>query len=155
MTISRSHIWSMTARSWLTKHVGEALLGAKPRQEVEDLRLHRGVERRGRLVEQQDLRLQDQRAGDRDALALAAGELVREAEAEGRAEPDVVERLHDALLLVGEAVDGERLGKHAVDRVARVQRGVGVLEHHLHAAGEGAAARRRQRLAVDQDVARP
>ena len=35
------------------------------------------VERAERLVHQQDLRVADQRAGDRDALALAAGQLVR------------------------------------------------------------------------------
>ena len=34
-----------------------------------------GVERRGRLVEQDDRRVLDQRARDRDALALAAGKL--------------------------------------------------------------------------------
>ncbi len=34
-----------------------------------------GIERRGRLVEQDDLRVLDQRAGDGDALALAAGKL--------------------------------------------------------------------------------
>ena len=34
-----------------------------------------GIERRGRLVEQDDRRILDQRARDGDALALAAGEL--------------------------------------------------------------------------------
>ena len=32
------------------------------------------IERAGRLVEDQDARIDDQRAGDRDALALPAGE---------------------------------------------------------------------------------
>ena len=35
-----------------------------------------GVERRGHLVEQQDLGLERQGSGDRDPLLLAAGELV-------------------------------------------------------------------------------
>jgi hypothetical protein len=35
------------------------------------------VERRERLVEQQDLRVRRERAGERDALLLAARELVR------------------------------------------------------------------------------
>ena len=43
-----------------------------------------GVERRQRLVEQQQLRLRRQRAGERDALLLAAGELVGIAVAELR-----------------------------------------------------------------------
>ena len=46
-------------------------------QELDDLLLHRAVERAGRLVEHDHLRLQDHRPGDGDALALAAGELVR------------------------------------------------------------------------------
>ncbi len=44
---------------------------------VEHLLDHLGIERRGRLVEQHDLRVHAQRAGDRDALLLAAGELAR------------------------------------------------------------------------------
>ena len=40
-----------------------------------DLLLGLGVERRGRLVEQQDARVLQDGAGDRDALLLAAGEL--------------------------------------------------------------------------------
>ena len=66
--------------------------------------------------------------------------------------PTSCERLHDAVLPVGEAVDGERLGERRVDGVARVQRRVGVLEDHLHAAGESAVARHADRLAVEQDA---
>ena len=40
-----------------------------------DRRLDLGVERRGRLVEHQDRRVLEQHARDRDALALAAGQL--------------------------------------------------------------------------------
>ena len=53
------------------------------------------VERAERLVEQQHGRAQDQRPGQRDALLLAAGELVRAALAE-LAELDQLERLLDA-----------------------------------------------------------
>lgn len=44
-------------------------------QQRQDLRLHRFIQRRGRLVEDQQLRLQDQRARDGDTLALPAGKL--------------------------------------------------------------------------------
>ena len=47
-------------------------------EQVDDLRADRDVERRDRLVENDQLRTERQRAGDADALALAAGELVRE-----------------------------------------------------------------------------
>ena len=43
-------------------------------QAVADLRLGRRVDRGRRVVEDQDARVDDQRAGDRDPLALAAGE---------------------------------------------------------------------------------
>jgi hypothetical protein len=39
-----------------------------------DFLLGRRVDRRGRLVEDQDARVDEQRAGDRDALPFAAGE---------------------------------------------------------------------------------
>ena len=52
------------------------------------------VERAERLVEQEDARPVHQRTGERDALALAAGQLVRLAVAEAL-EPDAGERLVD------------------------------------------------------------
>ena len=47
------------------------------REQVEDLRLHRDVERGGRLVGDQQLGLAGERDGDRHPLAHAAGKLVR------------------------------------------------------------------------------
>ena len=55
------------------------------------------VERRERLVEQQHRRVRDERARDRDALLLAAGQLVRIALAEAD-EAHVLERRLDARL---------------------------------------------------------
>ena len=46
-------------------------------QQVHHLRLHGHVEGGDRLVADDELRLQHQRPGDADALALAAGKLVR------------------------------------------------------------------------------
>ncbi len=46
-------------------------------QQVDDLRLHRHVERRDRLVADDQVGARRQRARDADALALPAGELVR------------------------------------------------------------------------------
>jgi hypothetical protein len=65
-------------------------------QQIDDLRLHAHVERRGRLVQHDELRLQHHGAGDRDALALAAGEFMRIAPAGRRIEADFLERLGDA-----------------------------------------------------------
>ena len=59
------------------EQVGKAQLGLEVGQEVQDLRLDRHVERRDRLVGDEELRREHQRARDGDALALAAGEHVR------------------------------------------------------------------------------
>ena len=56
------------------EEVGEPELLLQALEEVEDLRLHRDVERRDGLVADQDFRADGERAGDRDALALAARE---------------------------------------------------------------------------------
>ena len=54
-----------------------AALGHQIGDQVEDLPLDGDVERGGRLVRNQQIRLAGQRHGDGDALALAAGKLVR------------------------------------------------------------------------------
>ena len=56
------------------RHAGLALQLA---QELQDLRLHGHVERGRRLVGDEQVGLVGERHGDHDALALAAGELVR------------------------------------------------------------------------------
>src|SRR3546814_1654260 len=76
--------------------VSEAQLALEPLHQVQDLRLHRDVERRGRLVANQELRVAGQSAGDGDALALPAGELVRELRAVRRRQPHLLKQLADA-----------------------------------------------------------
>ena len=69
-------------------------------QQPDDLRLHRDVERRGRLVRHQHRRLEDQRPGDGDALALPARQFVRIALAEIAVEPDLFEPVERLLGLL-------------------------------------------------------
>ncbi len=64
---------------------------------VEDLADQLGVERRRRLVEEHELGLHRQRPRDRDALLLAAGELVR-VDVDLVGEPDPGEQRSPALL---------------------------------------------------------
>ena len=59
------------------EEVGRARARPAVRQQVDDLRLYRHVERRHRLVADDQARAQSQRARDADALALAAREFVR------------------------------------------------------------------------------
>ena len=80
------------------EEVGQAELVLKVLEQVDDLRLHRDVERGHRLVGDDQLRLQRKGAGDTDALALTAGELVRVAVVVLGLQADAVEQiLHPAL----------------------------------------------------------
>ena len=83
-------------------------------QQVEDLGLDRDVERGDRLVGDEQLGLERDRAGDADALALAAGELVRIAVVVLGVEPDAVHQLLDAALALALAARtgrGSRTGR--------------------------------------------
>ena len=64
------------------------------------------IERRGRLVEQDDRRVLEKRAGDRDALALAAGKL-HAVLAAGRVVAAV--EVHDEIVGVGRLGGGDDL----------------------------------------------
>ena len=65
---------------------------AKPHQIGQDLDLAVFVQRAQRLIQQQQPRLRQQRAAERDALAFAAGEIDRD----GDPEPADVEQVGDA-----------------------------------------------------------
>ena len=65
-------------------------------EQVEDLRLDRDVERGDRLVGDDQVRIDRERAGDADPLALAAGELVRVARRRIGRQADDLEQLAHA-----------------------------------------------------------
>ena len=98
------------------------------------------VERGERLVEQQQVRLEDQRAGDGDALLLPAGKLVDAPLAEA-AEPDEIEIAVDALRNRAriEAAHFQREGDVLGGAHMREQREP--LEHHADRAAVAAARR--------------
>ena len=79
----------------------QAELALQVAQQVQDLRLDRHVERGDRLVGDDHLRLQGERAGDADALPLAAGELVRVAVVVLGVQADGVHQLLDRPLALG------------------------------------------------------
>ena len=103
------------------QHEGQRPLTSKPLQQVQDLRLHRDVQGRGRLIQQHDLRFDDQRAGDGDALPLAARELVWVTESERGIETHPRERLADPAVDRIQAVDPGGLAEDPVDGMTRVQ----------------------------------
>ena len=116
------------------EEVGEVEVALQLLHQVDDLRLDRDVERGDRLVADEEVGVERERAGEADALALAAGELVRVARRGVGREPDHLQQLAHLLaeLLAAAPVHAQRLADHPPDRVARVQRGVRVLEDHLH-----------------------
>ena len=69
-------MWSHDREVVGDEEVGEAQLLLEVLEEVEDLGLDGDVEGRDGLVADDELRVEGEGAGDADALALAAGELV-------------------------------------------------------------------------------
>jgi hypothetical protein len=124
-------------------------------EQVDDLRLHRHVERGRRLVEHYEPRPEDHGAGDRDALALAAGELVGVAIAARGIEADLDQRLVDepATLIPGpaELVHRQSLLEDLRDRQARRQRAERVLKHDLHLPPKRTKILRRDALDLSTD----
>ena len=128
-------------------------------EQVQDLRADRHVERRHRLVQHHQARRERQRAGDGDALALAARELVGEQLGGALRQADEVEQLRHALADRGGGeglVGDQRLGHDLAHAHAGIERGERVLEDGLHGAAVAAQplrAQTRERLAVEANLA--
>ena len=99
--------------------VGQPEVALQVREQVEDLRLHRHVERGHRLVADDHLRLQRQCAGDPDALPLAARELVRKAVVVLRVEADALQQALHPPPHLGRGPDAVHLERLADDRADR------------------------------------
>jgi hypothetical protein len=130
MTAASSAISAATPRSWVTKMTASPSRCWRSRSSQRI----RHVERRGRLVGEQQLRLAGQRDRDHRALAHAAGDLVRIARQAplGRRHLDEIEELARAPgrgAAIQVAVLHERLDDLAADRVDGVEGGHRLLEH--------------------------
>src|SRR5947209_20323183 len=71
------------------EQIGKPELLLQIAEQVDDLRLNRDVERRNRLVADDEPGIERQRAGDADALALSTREFVRETVERLGPEPDL------------------------------------------------------------------
>ena len=119
------------------EEVGEAELALQVLEEVDDLGLDRDVQGRHRLVADDQRRPEGQRAGNPDALALAAREFRGEAVVVLRVEPDHLHQLLDLPLApgaVGHVVDGQGVADDGAHPAPGVEGSVGILEDHLHLA---------------------
>ena len=72
-------------------HIGQPMFTAQVTKQVQDFGLHGHVQRRGRLIQQQDLRFRGQGARNRHPLPLATGQLVRVAKAESWPQADILQ----------------------------------------------------------------
>ena len=70
------------------KQTGESQIGAQLHEEIEDLRLDGNIERGHRFIADKEFRIHCERTSDSDALALAAGELMRKSSLASRIETD-------------------------------------------------------------------
>ncbi len=141
------------------EEVRQPALVLQPDHQVQDLRLDRDIKRREGLVGDHYLRLDGQRAGDADALALTAAERVRPPVCLVARQTDGGEQLGNSLFPLGaahDAVDLEYLGQRLANGHARVERGVGVLKDALNLPPHhprGVALAVQNALAAVQDVA--
>ncbi len=116
-----------------------ASLGAQLFQQLEDLQPDRDVERRGRLVRDQQLRVAGERHRDHGALALAARELVRIAAraALGLVDADAAHGGDSFVESPRSAQPGmqlDRLDDLVADRVDGIERGHRLPEDHRNVA---------------------
>ena len=129
------------------EQVGQAVLFLQVLQEVQNLGLHGHVEGGDRLVEDDQLRVQGQGPCDADALPLAAAEGVGIAVQVLRPQSHHAQQIGYPFLQFvagGHAVDQQRLA-HVLQEVhAGVERGIGILEDHLHVLAQVLHLRRGQ-----------
>ena len=129
------------------EEVGDAELRLQVPQQVQDLRLHRDVEGGGGLVADDQARFDRERARDGQALALAAGKLVRVTRQRVLPQPDAIHQRPDACRARSRWRDVRSQRQHAffedfLHPHARVQRRKRVLEDDLHPCDAHRAARR-------------
>ena len=128
ITATRSQTWRTTSRSWATSSSAKPVVVLQLAQQLQVARLRRRVERRRRLVGDEQAGLAGQRDGAGHPLAHAAAELVRELAQPllGRAGRWTwLERLDERLVErrpAEPAMLAQRLGELAADGERRVER---------------------------------
>ena len=118
------------------RHAGLALQFA---QEQQNLDLHRRVERRGRLVGEQQARLAGQRQGDHRALAHAARELVGIGVETSPGLRNLhpfkhLQRLRAGACIVDRVMRADRFDDLLTDRIDRVESKAWLLKDHRRGA---------------------
>ena len=139
------------------EQIGQAELAPQFGEQIEDLRLHRHIQRAGRLVAHNDARAQHQGAGDRHALALAAGKLRWEtasamsADRPTRASISITRSRRCAAVMLPCAASGRPTISRT--RWRGIERGKRVLEHRLDQPRAFAPVHGGEAASVDQNLA--
>ena len=122
------------------EQVGQLVLLLQFLQQVDDLRLDRHVERRDRLVADDEFGVERQRPRDADTLSLTARELVRIAVLVEGLQTAVVHDLVDIVLVLflrHDLVLADRFADDLADREPGRERRERILEDDLHLGPEG------------------
>ena len=106
---AEQHAYAIRDRPYHGKVVGneqhgKVVLGAQALEQLQDAGLHRDVQSGQDFVAQQEAGVAGQGAGNRDALPLAARELVRVALGVARIQAHVLEQRRDPLLRLGRRI---------------------------------------------------
>ena len=157
ITIVRSTVSLTTPRSCVISSSAMPRIRRQLGDQVEHLRLHRDVERRRRLVGDQQVGAAGERHRDHHALPLPAGKLVRievgrsRAAAPARRAPAARARARRRRAARQPLMHAQRLGDLRADGLQRVERRHRLLEHHADA--PAAHARTAPRSLARQQVA--
>jgi hypothetical protein len=103
-------------------------------EQVEDLGLHGNVEGGHRFIGDDELGAHDERGGYAHALPEAPAELMWEKAREAVGQGNLSHHFDNAGTPLGacaDAVDVQRLADHVLDPLSGINRGVGILKHHL------------------------
>ena len=146
------------ARSWVTQTTSTSSRSRSSSERLLDRPGGLGVERRGRLVEQQHPRVERQRPGEHRPLLLADRELRALALGEARVEPGEVEQALDVGLAPGElGGEADVVGDRALEqrRQLRDEHDLAPQLERVALADVGAAVADRARLGVGEAVEQP
>jgi hypothetical protein len=142
------------------QQIGEMKLLLQFLKEQKYLRADGHIEGRDGLIGNDERRAKNQGAGDANALTLSAGEFVGIAIHGIVGKANAAEEVRGASEALGTGkfwlVNRQRFGNDFTDTHARIQRGEGVLENHLHVAAlqaQGFAGESKQIIALVQNGA--
>ena len=119
------------------QHKGQAQIADQITQQIDDLRLHGNIQRTHGFIADDQARIAGKRAGNRDALALAAREFMRPAPSAFRPQANTAQQIRNAARFLGtrhQPMQAERFGNGLRHGHARIKAAERVLENNLHVA---------------------